>query len=616
MSASADIPKAWAVTQDLSVRTRIRTYRPDGRGGWLNATRNTPIGRRPPRSPWAVYLADDHGRYHALCFDFDAHHSQEETIQAEQDARECAALLERHGIGALTCVSGPSGGRHVWTASLDGLDPALVSSIAMGLKLMLPTLDPTPLLNPRTGCARPPYSPHRLGGASTPIQGDIDRLLLPDSHEDQWRSLEHTIRIETAARANTTRPTTDGRRDRRGAPVDRYGHPWIPGRRREPSRMIRSLIDTPCLPGEDRSARMWRILIACAIGHWTLKDVLVLADKPGMAHARTRRDPNGIEHKRPIQGPGGTLTVIRDDWRRAVNAAMRMRRRQGDDPQWPAKADRTNTIAAGVLRAAMVRPERFARGGGPADLRVLAALCLYAVRACTTAIQADIRRLAIDTGIGRETARCALKRLEHDGWISQTSHAQSREADTWKIGGTATKDDHFGHARSQMNMPPAQQRDQLIRRINLWLNICSHDAFTGQPEWLHAGNQYATHLLQESATHAAPRIPLQALDGQARLRGTLGRTQARELLYERERLAWDWWLSELAWMKAPAAIHHHRETTLLPDMLKGRFPAMPRTPRRRVDWKQAAARVLQWIELPAHTHAGDESPRRTCTRAE
>ena len=563
-----------------------------------------------------MYLADDHGRYHALCFDFDAHHSQEETIQAEQDARECAALLERHGIGALTCVSGPSGGRHVWTASLDGLDPALVSSIAMGLKLMLPTLDPTPLLNPRTGCARPPYSPHRLGGASTPIQGDIDRLLLPDSHEDQWRSLEHTIRIETAARANTTRPTTDGRRDRRGAPVDRYGHPWIPGRRREPSRMIRSLIDTPCLPGEDRSARMWRILIACAIGHWTLKDVLVLADKPGMAHARTRRDPNGIEHKRPIQGPGGTLTVIRDDWRRAVNAAMRMRRRQGDDPQWPAKADRTNTIAAGVLRAAMVRPERFARGGGPADLRVLAALCLYAVRACTTAIQADIRRLAIDTGIGRETARCALKRLEHDGWISQTSHAQSREADTWKIGGTATKDDHFGHARSQMNMPPAQQRDQLIRRINLWLNICSHDAFTGQPEWLHAGNQYATHLLQESATHAAPRIPLQALDGQARLRGTLGRTQARELLYERERLAWDWWLSELAWMKAPAAIHHHRETTLLPDMLKGRFPAMPRTPRRRVDWKQAAARVLQWIELPAHTHAGDESPRRTCTRAE
>ena len=43
--------------------------------------------------------------------------------------------------------------------------------------------------------------------------------------------------------------------------------------------MIRSLIDTPCLPGEDRSARMWRILTACAIAHWTLKDVLALADK-------------------------------------------------------------------------------------------------------------------------------------------------------------------------------------------------------------------------------------------------------------------------------------------------------------------------------------------------
>ena len=595
MSASADIPKAWAVTQDLSVRTRIRTYRPDGRGGWLNATRNTPIGRRPPRSPWAVYLADEHGRYHALCFDFDAHHSQEETIQAEQDARECAALLERHGIGALTCVSGPSGGRHVWAASLDGLEPALVSSIAMGLKLMLPTLDPTPLLNPRTGCARPPYSPHRLGGASTPVKGDIDRLLLPDSHEDQWRSLEHTIRIETAARTNTARPAADGGRDCRGAAVDRYGHPWIPGRRREPSRAIRSLIDTPCLPGEDRSARMWRILTACAIAHWTLKDVLALAGKPGMAHARTRRDPNGIEHKRPIQGPGGTLTVIRDDWRRAVTAAMRMRRDRGDDPQWPAQADRTNTIATGVLHAAMSRPERFARGGGPADLRVLAALCLYAVQACTDTIQADIRRLGIDTGIGRETARCALKRLERDGWIRLSDHAQGREADTWKIGGTATKGELSRHARSQMNMPPARQRDRLIRRIGQWLIICSHDAFAGQPEWLHAGNQYATHILQAHAGSTAPRIPLQALDGQAWLRGTLGRNQARRNLYEMERLVWNWWLSELDWMKAPATLHHRRETTILPDTLKGRFPAMPRGHRNRVDWTGARRQASSWL---------------------
>ena len=542
-----------------------------------------------------MYLADEHGRYHALCFDFDAHHSQEETIQAEQDARECAALLERHGIGALTCVSGPSGGRHVWAASLDGLEPALVSSIAIGLKLMLPTLDPTPLLNPTTGCARPPYSPHRLGGASTPIQGDIDRLLLPDSHEDQWRSLEHTIRIETTARTNTARPTPDGRRDRRDTAVDRYGHPWIPGRRREPSRAIRALIDNPCLPGEDRSARMWRILTACAIAHWTLKDVLALADKPGMAHARTRRDPNGIEHKRPIQGPGGTLTVIRDDWRRAVTAAMRMRRDRGDDPQWPAQADRTNTIATGVLHAAMSRPERFARGGGPADLRVLAALCLYAVQACTDTIQADIRRLGIDTGIGRETARCALKRLERDGWIRLSDHAQGREADTWKIGGTATKGELSRHARSQMNMPPARQRDRLIRRIGQWLIICSHDAFAGQPEWLHAGNQYATHILQAHAGSTAPRIPLQALDGQAWLRGTLGRNQARRNLYEMERLVWNWWLSELDWMKAPATLHHRRETTILPDTLKGRFPAMPRGHRNRVDWTGARRQASSWL---------------------
>ena len=139
------------------MRTRIRTYRPDGRGGWLNATRNTPIGRRPPRSPWAVYLADDHGRYHALCFDFDAHHSQEETIQAEQDARECAALLERHGIGALTCVSGPSGGRHVWTASLDGLDPRARLLDRDGPETDAAHARPRrPCSNPRTGVRATP----------------------------------------------------------------------------------------------------------------------------------------------------------------------------------------------------------------------------------------------------------------------------------------------------------------------------------------------------------------------------------------------------------------------------------------------------------------------------
>ena len=146
-----------------------------------------------------------------------------------------------------------------------------------------------------------------------------------------------------------------------------------------------------------------------------------------------------------------------------------------------------------------------------------------------------------------------------------------------------------------MNMPPARQRDRLIRRIGQWLIICSHDAFAGQPEWLHAGNQYATHILQAHAGSTAPRIPLQALDGQAWLRGTLGRNQARRNLYEMERLVWNWWLSELDWMKAPATLHHRRETTILPDTLKGRFPAMPRGHRNRVDWTGARRQASSWL---------------------
>lgn len=592
-----DLQAAWEATIDLSVRDTIRTYRPDGRGGWLNATRNAPIGRRAPRSPWAVYLADEHGLYHTACFDFDAHHSPEQRAQADRDAAECARLLEACGIRSVTCDSGPSGGRHVWAASLDGLDPALVSSIAMGLKLMLPTLDPTPLLNPRTGCARPPYSPHRLGGASTPIRGDIDAVLLPDSHGEQWEELERRAARQAEEHASARPARTRGNRTA-GAPCDPSGHPWIPGRKREPSRTIRTLIDTPCQPGEDRSVRMWRILTACAVAHWKLADMLALADKPGMTHARTRRDHNGMEHPRPLAGPSGTLAVIRDDWRRAVDAARSMPRRRGDDPRWAARALDTCRTVETVLRAAKAERERFERGGGPADLRVLAALCLYAAKACTDTIQADIRRLAIDAGIGRETARTALLRLQHDGWADIAAPAAGREANSWKIGGKAAEREHFRHARSQMNMPPEAadaRRRKLIDGLSTWLRICSHDAFTGQPEWLNAGNRYAARLLREHSDPTVTRIPMEALEGQARLRGTLGRAQARELLYRRERLAWEWWLSELAWMKAPAALHKRRATTILPDTLKGRFPAMPRGARNRVDWRRARLRTVSWI---------------------
>ena len=367
--------------------------------------------------------------------------------------------------------------------------------------------------------------------------------------------------------------------------------------------MIRSLIDTPCLPGEDRSARMWRILIACAIGHWTLKDVLVLADKPGMAHARTRRDPNGIEHKRPIQGPGGTLTVIRDDWRRAVNAAMRMRRRQGDDPQWPAKpTGRTPSPQACCARPWCAR-NGFARGGGPADLRVLAALCLYAVRACTTAIQADIRRLAIDTGIG---GRPHAARSNASNTTAGSARRHTRKAGRPTPGKSAEpqrNDDHFCHARSQMNMPPAQQRDQLIRRINLWLNICSHDAFTGQPEWA-PRRQPIRHPPPPRIRHSrsSPHPPSGAGRAGAIARhprtnpgqGTAlrARTARLGLVAQRTRL-------DESPRGNPSPPRNHAPTGHAQG--DGSPPCPEHQDVGSTGNRPAAQSVLQWIELPAHT---------------
>ena len=190
------------------------------------------------------------------------------------------------------------------------------------------------------------------------------------------------------------------------------------------------------------------------------RTVLVLADKPGMApRAHQTRPPTASSTKRPIQGPGGTLTVhprrleAAPSTRPCACAAVRATtpngppRPTGRTPSPQGRAARGHG-APGTVRARRAGPARPARARRIVPVRGQG-------RARPRSRPTSDAWPSTPASAGRPHAG-ALKRLEHDGWISQTSHAQSREADTWKIGGTATKDDHFGHARSQMNMPPAQ----------------------------------------------------------------------------------------------------------------------------------------------------------------
>lgn len=580
---------AWTLSCSLSVRAACRRYRGDGHGGWRNETYERPMGLRAPKGPWAIYLADG-ADYWLACFDFDAHHGGDASA-VRRDAGVCARLLADRGIRSVSCVSGPSGGMHVWAASLEGVPAALMRRIAMGMRRLLPTLDPTPLLNPVTGCARPPLSPHRDGGVSRPVRGDLDDLELPEARLPRWRALADAL--DEAAPCPKT--AGSGRAPALPAASDGAGRPWIPGTRRPLPGRARRLLDTP-VGGGDASAVQWSILLSAARCHWRFADVAALVDRPGMEHARTTRSGDGPRVPRPVTGAHGTLAVLVADWSRAVRAATAGASPSfGSDREWSARQARTLRVVRTLWGASLAAPARFSRPGGPADRRVLAALCRTALRAARPDVEANIRLLALECGLGRETARTALLRLAHDGWIRLARRAEGRVANRW----TLESDRGSCDARSQVDTPPENAEDvrresvRLCSLLDAWLETCSHDAFCGNESSRLEGNCLADSLTSTGDAEQSARLASTArprLDALAAERGTSGTGERRRLMVERERIAWQWWLAELEWMRSPACRPARRSTTLLPDVLHGRFPKAPRH-GFRVSWRRMRADV-------------------------
>ena len=597
-----DAMMAWETAQDMSVRTHCRRYRGDRHGGWSNVTYDRPMGSHPPAGPYAIYLAQD-GRYWLACFDFDAHATSATPAMVQRDAAMCAGLLADHGIKSVTCLSGPGGGRHVWAGMFEAVDAPLMRRIASLMRLLTPTLDPTPLLNPATGCARPPYAPHRTGGHSLPVAGDLNDVLLPSSTAKQWQALADALRerVERQTTGHTDAPAPTASHAATG--TDGHGMPWIPGPHRPLPASTRRLLDTPITPGMDASRVSWAIMCSAAACHWRLGEVMRLLDKPGMEHARSMRAGSGIRVARSVDGPHGTMRVVRDDWRRAVRFVLdHPRSGCGDDPSWDRRlADVTITVGQLLYRMQSARG-RFAQGGGAADRRVLMALCRLCLKAVRTDVQANIRSLAMDCGLGRETARTSLIRLQRDGWISLTETAEGRSANRWKLDDSAVS----CTARSQVNTPPAGEgpallRERLISYLDSWLSLSSHDLHSGSALRHLSGNALADCLNpdddpEDQRLKTSRILPL--LDKAARDDGLDGVARRRKRLYETERLAWQWWLCEFEWMKARKR-DKTRRTVLYPDLLRrGRFAPLPRTQNHRADWRALRRECRIMLDRP------------------
>lgn len=610
---------AWTLTGLISPRRVVRAAATDTSGHSINAYPLVhPVTGLEPRTPWAVHLADRSGRYRLLCADLDA----KPAAAAAADADRLSQLLHDLEITHLVCASGPTGGRHVWIGLRDGLDAVVVGALARLLKAWLPTLDLAPLVNPTSGCARPPGSPHRLGGTSQVLAGTLDALTRPATTRRQIDAL-------LARLADHAAPPAARDRERRRRPVgDSGGLPYLIGQKRPLSATAHALIDTP--PVGDLSAVLWRILCSAAAAHWRYPDLAAVAAAPGFEHARTLNN-SGTRTLRPSTGSASAAAVLRRQWSRAVHTVANLDpdpAHAGDDT-FDSRAELVTAIVQHVQARADASAGRWgASRAGLAERRVLDALCLFHLQAVRTQdVEADIRRLGLTCGLDRETARRALIALARDGWIRRTHPAAGRRGARWTSDPTGAIHTQISGTLSQADPRPAGTgialRATLTSDLDERLNTSRHDAFapTGglgvragslygrltQPaDLIQAGhlhgvspeqtastlNQLAEHGLIEYQGGFWQRTTPDRLELAADTLTTSGHGQRRAERYAVERALWAWWYAEL---DALRAAHHHRRTTS-PGRWFHRAHAWPAHPRRsdgRASFAAARRALLQ-----------------------
>ena len=612
----------WALTRRISPRRVVRAAARDTDGQVINSYPLIhPITGLRPLTPWAVHLADPAGNFHLLCADLDAKTSPQ---AAGEDATRLSQLLAEVGLPHVVCASGPSGGRHVWLALGESVDAVLVSALAHLLKAWLPTLDLSPLLNPATGCVRPPASPHRLGGVSQVINGSVSALTFATVTPEQVRHLVARL----AERAPTPPPA--GPKRRRPVRVA-DGLPFLPGPKRPLSASCRTALET--VPTGDLSAVLWRVLCGAAAARWRFEDLAAIADAPGLEHARTHRT-GATRSQRPATGAASPAAVLRRQWTRAVHTVAELGadpHPDGNDPSFDARAEAVAELVRAVQGRADATAGRWGNSrAGLAQRRVLDALCLYHLHAVRPhEVEADIRRLALTCGIDRETARRSLLALAADGWIARTHPSVGRRGAHWTIDPAGAVHTRIGRMLSQAVPRPAGTgaalRSTLEHELAHRLTSSAHDAFAPRGGLgLEAGSTYArlptpsdtlatarlmgwtmvktTRILERLASHGlltcddgwwqpTGQAPLDQLAVEF---GTAGRHQQRAVRYANERASWAWWQAEVAWMRAPRPTcwATRRQAALRVADSGSYWPPHPRRCDGRADFA-AARRILE-----------------------
>lgn len=564
-----------------------------------------------PELAWAMHLADRDGYFRWVCFDLDAGHGN-----TRADARRLTHWLGSLGIFYLECVSGPSGGRHVWVR-VDRLHPEAVHTVAVLAGQLLPSLDTKPLSGRGNGAVRPPLAPHRHGGFSRPL-GDVDELLEAEPVDEvRWALLDQLLSAEGAVLPTPALPGA------RGIVLDARGRRYIAGDRRDPSERIQTLLDgtsSELAEFTDMSRLQMIVLTGLARARWRFDDVAAhLGSSPAFEHSRTLPGVGGRRTPRRKRAPE---LVLLNDWARAVDFVAANPLSHGDDSAYLERVSplvhaveavqaRADALVGYWGSSDITRGSR-AHRGRPSWRSVLDAVCVYILQSARPDPQINIRRLARDTGYSHEACRQALDALVDDTngmpWLVRTEAATGVVAARYALHPNAAGiHEKFSTGDSeeklaQGGMPPAPPRppqhpEPLLRILGTRLQTLARDLFSSPGSLGRAAGRLLQQLSPSSWSTATELTTATRISG-GRVRGLLhrlheagvvtrnrdgwrsagadvlefvdrrcpwvGYLMRRLVTYRAEGVRWRWWQAELHWLRLPRKQKRRRPVAMAP----------------------------------------------------
>lgn len=570
----------------------------------------------PAGCPWTLHLTDTDGRFWLLGFDFDDHDGH----QAQEVGRDVATLARwcnNQNVPYLVCASGGGAGRHVWIRLTAPAGADMVAGMARGLRQLLSTLDITPLCNPTSGMLRAPGSPHRSGGASTPLPDRGRTIAGQLAHASAGTSPDVVDALAAWAGTHTT--TNGGDTDSRSVTVTKqvrgidHTRQKLTGPTRPLPEQAQKLADTPLADTTDASPIARTILLHMAHRRWALADVLTAADTmPGLVHLTHQRRRHGTGRTRRAR-PGD---YIRRQWADALDAAAHYPTSNTPDRE---PIDDTLTAA---LHAAHQDPQLAAGTRGAALRIVYYALITVARQARSLEVDLSIRRWALACGMTKSSLHRYLQLLLTTGWIIRTHIGAGTQADTYRLvlpADNSVPSPGVEVPGTQRYTPPAGwglptglagvEARLAHHRRDVWtdggLGLAAaevHAALLDGADYWDCGelaevigfDRDVTESLVAAlrADHLVFSSHLEGVDvdemyaAAAKRHRVTGVLEARRRWYEAESVAWAWWCDELAWRRSYGSGGRYvglQETY-------GRFPQLPG--QGGMDWTAAVRKVL------------------------